>query len=162
MHSNVSGISYRRFYYPRTYIVQVFYRHILPTFDILPGCLSASVCNENNAQSLFSLSFFLVLFFSFAFHLWHAGIPIIPRLMYFPLETKSPMPPKSGCLVSNTIHFSAALAVYIKMCEVTYMRSGTSIPSRAMPFLIIFATFLASTSRVMRVCSLSAFSTLKS
>ena len=43
-----------------------------------------------------------------------------------------------------------------------YMRSGTSMPSRAMPFLIILATLAASTSRSTFFSSLSAFRMLKS
>lgn len=41
-----------------------------------------------------------------------------------------------------------------------HIRSGTSIPRSAMPLRIIFATFLASTSLVRRVCPSPAFSTL--
>lgn len=37
-----------------------------------------------------------------------------------------------------------------------YIRSGTSIPSRAIPFLMVFATFLAITKRTVFSCSVSA------
>ena len=39
--------------------------------------------------------------------------------------------------------------------EAPYIRSGTSIPSNSMPFLITFATFWASTRRVIRSFSAS-------
>ena len=41
-------------------------------------------------------------------------------------------------------------------CPLYYILSGTSMPSNAMPFLMVFATFLASTRRTAFSLALSA------